>query len=183
MRVTPYPFGQSLTVDDWFVLPDDGNRYELLQGMLVLLPWPGFEHQDAVGCVTLALYDAAARSGGRSNSGVGVVLSPRTAFMPDAIYISPERLHLIRKRGLEGAPDLVVEVTSPETGAFDEFVKLPLYFKAGVREAWLVDVDARTVTVHTSPGESRSCAFGEPIPSGVVDVGSAGLEDVIQPPE
>lgn len=181
---SPYAAARGMTVDEWFALPDDGNRYELLEGMLVLMPPPDYDHNDAGGLLFRALANVADVTGGSAfYPPTGVVLSPQISFEPDTGYVSPERVHLIRRRGIEGAPDIAVEVLSPGTKGYDRRVKLPLYFEAGGREVWLVDVDSRTVTVYTSPTDARTCAFGEPIPSRIVDVGSARLERLIKLPD
>lgn len=180
VAVSPYTELHALTVDDWFALPDDGNRYELLEGMLVLMPVPSLPHQSAVGRIGASLLAQADRRGGLATfSPLGVALSRTIAFEPDVVYLSAERIARARKRGIEGAPDIVVEVLSPGTASYDRRVKLALYFEAGVREVWLVDLEARTVAVHTSPADAQSCTFGDRIPSAIVDAGSAGLEKVI----
>lgn len=70
-----------------------------------------------------------------------------------------------------------MEVASPGTRQFDRLTKLPTNLAHGVREVWIVDPSDRTVEVH-EPGtaEPRRCRFGEPIPSSIIDVGTAFLE-------
>jgi Uma2 family endonuclease len=99
-------------------------------------------------------------------------------FQPDVFYIAPGGIARARDH-VTGAPDLVVEVSSPSTKSYDTRKKLPVYAMHGVREAWIVDPKRKTVTVHSAEGgrfvHAVTVAFGEPIPSKVVEVGDAGL--------
>ena len=69
-------------------------------------------------------------------------------MQPDLIFIAGERQHIISERGIEGAPDLVVEILSPHTWWKDRRVKLPLYSETGVRECWIVDPETKTIEVY-----------------------------------
>ncbi len=175
----PVMASRPMSAADYFAMPDTAERYELLEGELLLMPSPTFNHQDIVGEIFVALRAFARENGGRAGiAPLDVALSLSTVLQPDVIYISPERLAIARDH-VEGAPDIVVEVASPSTQAFDRDRKLPTYALYGVREAWLVDVRARTVTVHEArDGQligSRAVRFGEPIPSQIASVGDAGL--------
>ena len=98
---------------------------------------------------------------------------------PDLGYVRDERRGILRGKRVEGAPDLVIEVLSPGTRRFDRQQKLAAYGRNGVREAWLVDPDAETVTIFTGTGSEwtreQSVLFGEPIPSEIVDIGAGNL--------
>lgn len=73
---------------------------------------------------------------------------------PDLVFISKKGLHLISDRGIEGAPDLVVEVLSHRSWWRDRRVKLPLYEETGVPECWLVDLQKHTIDVYGLRGNS-----------------------------
>jgi Uma2 family endonuclease len=66
---------------------------------------------------------------------------------PDVMFVSRERLGIITHANIQGAPDLVVEVRSPSTAQRDLTIKRRLYAEHGVKEYWMVDPEARTVTV------------------------------------
>ena len=164
-----------LTVDDWWTLPEDGRQYELLDGMLTLMPTPSRRHQDLAFKLAIQLQGVVDRAGGYVGMApLGTALSAKIGFEPDIVYVAPGREEILSERGVEGIPDIVVEVASPSTQTYDRVRKLPIYLALGVREVWLVDPNAATVTVHAAAGE-RTVSFGEPIPSTLVDVGAAGL--------
>ena len=77
-----------------------------------------------------------------------MVLSKTDVVQPDLLFVSDERAHLLLGGdNVLGAPDLVVEILSPATAGRDRTLKRALYARHGVKEYWLVDPDARTVTV------------------------------------
>jgi Uma2 family endonuclease len=76
-----------------------------------------------------------------------VRLSGDTALQPDLIFVSDARAGIIQEDWIAGAPDLVVEVLSPTTAAYDRATKLPIYTEASVPEVWLIDSQAKTVEV------------------------------------
>ncbi len=173
---------EAVTADDFYALPDSPERYELFEGMLVMAPPPDFGHQDISGELTVSLRLFARASGGVAvASPVGVEISSDTVFEPDLIYLEPAQRTLIEERGVRGAPALVVEISSPSTRRYDVATKLPAYLEAGVREVWIVDPVAKTVAVHRAGEPPATVAFGEPIASAVVEVGSAGLERFAAP--
>jgi len=172
-----------LTVDGWYALPQTLDRYELYQGMLIMAPPPDGSHQTIVSELLVALVTFGRARGGRAWAApIGVQLDDRTALEPDVVYVSAERMDTYTTRGIRGAPDIVVEVASPSTRAFDLGTKLPTYLANGVREVWIADPVARTVAVYEAGREEpRVCAFGEPIPSSVAEVGNANLDRLPQP--
>ena len=164
-----------LTVDDWWALPEDGRQYELLDGMLTLMPTPSRRHQDIALDLAVQLKRTVQADGGYVGMApLGVALTAKIGFEPDLVYVSPGREGILSERGVEGVPDIVVEIASPATQSYDRDRKLPIYLALGVGEVWLVDPKAATVTVHTADGQ-HTVAFGERIPSAIVDIGAGGL--------
>ena len=82
-----------------------------------------------------------------------VRLSEDTAFQPDLIFVSNARAGIIQEDWIAGSPDLVVEVSSPSTAAYDRATKLPNYAEAGVSEFWIIDSQAQTVEVLKLQGQ------------------------------
>ena len=170
------PIERPLTVDDWFSMPDDGNQYELFQGVLVLMTPPARRHQDIVGELYAAFRDLVRVTGGCVGfAPLGVALAEHLGLLPDIAYVTPGRESILSDRGIEGAPDIVVEVLSPSTEGFDRNAKLTAYFAAGVAEVWLVDSKRGVTTVAERSGRRRDAVFGAFIPSAIADVGEGGL--------
>jgi Uma2 family endonuclease len=137
-----------LTYADYCLTPDD-ERYELLDGELLMAPAPIESHQIAVMELGTLLHTfVKARGLGQVFSApYDVVLSETDVVQPDLLFVSNERAHIRTPVNIRGAPDLVVEILSPSTASRDWRDKLDLYAEYGVKEYWLVDPDARTVTV------------------------------------
>jgi len=133
--------------------PDDGRRYEILEGDLFVTPPPSMDHQGTVGNIFYLLRMFADAHGGRVFTGpVAVRLGESDVPEPDVLFLSKERLPLLKKDCVDGAPDPVVEVLSPGTQHVDRTKKRDLYRRAGVREYWIVDPEARIVEVHDFSG-------------------------------
>jgi Uma2 family endonuclease len=106
--------------EDWLALPeaDGGRRYELVDGELVVSPAPGYRHQRVLNLLQTDLTNWAREHGGQVLPGpFDVYVSEGNYYKPDLIYVAPERVPLIEERGLPAAPDLVLEVSSPQTRA------------------------------------------------------------------
>lgn len=142
------------TVADYDALPDDGYRYELIDGELIEMPAPTPLHQ-AVQLHLLALmyfFVVQRRLGRVFGAPLDVQLSGRIV-QPDVLYISAGRIDIISDRRIVGAPDLVLEVSSPSTEEYDQGDKRELYRMAGVQEYWFIDVEKRTATVWVLVGD------------------------------
>ena len=137
------------TYEDYQHTPDD-KRYELLDGELIMVPAPNLGHQ-RIGIRLGALLHGFVQERGLGEvflAPCDVVLSNTDVVQPDLLFVSNERAHLLLGgANVRGAPDLVVEIFSPSTAERDRTLKRALYAKHGVKEYWLVDPDARTVTV------------------------------------
>jgi len=141
------------TVADLEGLPDDGNRYEIIDGELHLTTAPHVWHQLVVGNVSTALNIWSNQTGhGLVIPGPGVIFSPTDAVIPDVVWVRHDRFAvLLGEDGkLHGAPDLAVEVLSPGTAneERDRVTKRQHYGHWGVREYWIVDRFARTVEIY-----------------------------------
>jgi Uma2 family endonuclease len=140
------------TYDDWVRLPDDGYRYEILDGVLYMAPPPSIdEHQTPAFNLTLAFGNfITQRDAGRlffAPAGVRLPGQP-VPVQPDIFFVAQARRHIIRQQYCEGAPDLVIEILSPSNWNYDRRDKFEAYQAAGVREYWIVDPRARTVEVY-----------------------------------
>jgi Uma2 family endonuclease len=157
--------------DDLWDTPDDGNIYEVIDGVLYVMPPPRFSHQNAIAVLLRYLlpFIFERRLGTMVPSPVGVVLDDENGVQPDLVFIARERLDIISERGIEGAPDLVVEVLSPSTQRRDRGIKMARYAAAGVRYYWIVSRRPRGVE------EYRLGADGYEL------VGRFGIPDIFRP--
>lgn len=136
-----------LTYEDYAETPE-GEKWELIDGELVMAPSPKRAHQRSqMKLGTRLSFHAEEQDLGEVYSDFDVTLSRTETVRPDLIFISKERLHVITEDNVQGAPDLVVEIRSPSTARQDWTVKRELYARYGVEEYWLVDPEAATVAV------------------------------------
>jgi Uma2 family endonuclease len=133
------------TVDDLDDMPDDGRRYELVDGMLYVSAAPGWLHQRAVLNLAFALHQAASPGFEVLFAPFAVQFSGRTQLQPDIVVT--ESRHFSR-RGLYVPPLLVVEVLSESTQMYDRKVKRTVFEREGTPSFWLVEPSAR-------PAEAR----------------------------
>ena len=129
-------------------LPESNLPTELWDGELVMSPAPSFLHQKIVDRFhdLLKAWVRKHRLGETALAPIDMVLTTRRATQPDVVFISKERLGIIKERIL-GAADLVAEVISPGSRRRDRIDKRDLYEQHGVREYWLIDPEAKTVEV------------------------------------
>src|SRR5690348_9261468 len=136
------------TYDDLLRLPDDGKRYEIIEGALYEMPSPLLVHAKVISNLMFFL-GALARSLGAEwfTAPLDVFIPGGDPVQPDLIVILPGGAAKPVRRGIEGPPDLAVEVLSPSNRGHDRLTKRALYARAGVREYWIVDPEARTLEV------------------------------------
>jgi Uma2 family endonuclease len=152
----PPPQGE-WTFADYARLPDNGMRYEVIQGDLHMNPAPRPRHQRIVLDLSVILHQFV---GSRDLGEVYVapidVILPDLAspVQPDVLFVAADRLDIIKDEFVEGAPDLIVEVLSPGNPLYDRRTKFQLYARAGVREYWIVDPETRTIDVFVLRGRA-----------------------------
>jgi Uma2 family endonuclease len=141
------PLAGPLTHRDLDDTPDDGNRYEVIDGALHVTPLPFTAHQATAGELFAILHaHVKARGLGRVfSSGLKVVLDQLTGVGPDLVYIANDQLSGLKRDGYHGAPSLVVEVLSSKPH-LDTKVKREKYARAGIQYYWIVDPDRRTLS-------------------------------------
>jgi Uma2 family endonuclease len=141
-----------LTIADIEAMPEDGNRYELIEGELFVSRAPTLSHQELVLRLLVAIQKYLERHAiGRVWPAPGVIFSDFSGVIPDIVFISNARLKEIASGDrVTGAPDLIIEVLSPgaENAHRDRQVKRQLYRKYGVKEYWLVDPQKRAIEVY-----------------------------------
>ena len=143
------------TYKDYLELPDDGKRYQIIQGELFMAPAPSPYHQ-RISKKIEHIIDAFVEKNGLGEvlyAPCDVVLSERDVVQPDILFIFRERYHIIGEHYIGGAPDLVVEILSPATRTLDREHKRRLYERHGVKEMWIVDPEMKEIEVLRLVGE------------------------------
>jgi Uma2 family endonuclease len=132
------------TYDDYASLPDDGNHYEVIDGVVCMSPAPGTRHQYVVGKLHAALMEYVEQERlGIVFYDVDVLFVSGQYLRPDIVFIPKDRMSGVIERGIESKPGLVVEVLSPSSHHYDRVLKPRRYRDFGVDEYWVVDpVDA-----------------------------------------
>ena len=163
------------TDEAFSALPDDGNRYEIIAGDLYVGPGP---QPTQVIVQIVVLIESFVKQHGLDGR---VYLAPTDVLFgegdylePALVFVRPGRTGMITKRGIEGAPDLVVEVLSESTASRDRGIKRERYARYGVPEYWIVDVDRRHIEVYRPQEDSlnpkivRDRLTWVPVPGGPV---------------
>ena len=174
-----YPRQGSYTIDDYLALPDD-QRVELIDGVIYDMSAPTTPHQLIGGEIYALLREFLLRKKGSCVPFIAPVdvqldKDNKTMVQPDVCVLC-DRSKINRAR-IFGAPDFVVEVLSPSTKMKDILIKMKKYHSAGVREYWMVDPDAETVTkiLYQPPTEElpdgdmkmEIYPFSTPVPVGI----------------
>lgn len=138
------------TYDEFARLPADGNRQEVIGGDLYVTPSPRPIHSRVATRIATLLdrFTVEHDLGTVFGNPVDVLFAEGDHLTPDLVFVRREREGIISDRGVEAAPDLVVEVLSRSTAERDRGIKRKRYAWFGVPEYWVVDVDARLVEVY-----------------------------------
>ncbi len=130
---------------------DDSRGFELLGGEEVVCPSPSIAHQRVSGNTVRVIdrFNEAQHLGDLFTAPTDVRLTAYDVVVPDLCFVLNERRAIIGAKAIEGAPDLVVEIISPSNKRHDQVRKFALYATSGVREYWLIDIEARRLTIYT----------------------------------
>jgi Uma2 family endonuclease len=142
------------TYREYALLPDDGRRHELIEGDFYASPAPSSLHQAVSARLQHRLMTQLEDTGIAAvfNAPWDVILSDTTVVQPDLALVRASRKHLISARGMEGPPDVLVEILSPSSREQDELLKKAVYARFHVPEYWLIDPDLGFVSVFRSDG-------------------------------
>ena len=155
------------SVDDLAQSPDDGQRYEILDGVLLVTPAPIPRHQGVLLELAVLLRTACPPELRAFVAPLDWQPDPLTSLQPDVMVVRRDRL---AEKNIAQAPTIVVEVLSPSTARFDRTVKMSRYAEGGVEQFWLVDPAGPSVQVFDLvDGEYRLVAQGGPGDTVTVD--------------
>jgi Uma2 family endonuclease len=160
-RVEPAHPGVMLTYDDFVLFPEDGKRHELIDGEHYVTPSPIIRHQRVSFNLTMLVgaWLETHAVGRLYYAPCDVVLSQFDVVVPDLLYMSTARaIDVLTPQHMRGAPELVIEISSPGTRGRDETIKRTLYERAGVLEYWIVDPEIDVIRIYRRVDER----FGRP---------------------
>jgi Uma2 family endonuclease len=148
IRVMPVDI--RLTYEDFCCLPNDGKRYEIIEGELFVTPSPRSLHQIVISNLHLELgrFVKDREMGRVLVAPLDVVLSRFDVVEPDLLFVSKSRSSTVTETNVQGAPDLVVEVLSRTSAEIDRTTKLKLYARSGVKEYWIIDPDGPSAEIY-----------------------------------
>jgi len=142
--------GKRWTYEEYYKLDDD-QRYEIIDGQLLMAPSPDTWHQAWIGALHLILdrHIRARQLGKVLLSPVDVVLDPENTVQPDIVFVATGNLGIIQRRAIFGAPDLLVELVSLSSVRRDRYDKKELYARFGVKEHWIGDPANKSLEILT----------------------------------
>ena len=174
---------RTYTIEDIYALPD-GQRAELIDGQMYMMAQPNFRHQKLVMELSAVIHQYIKNHGGSCE----VLPAPFAVFLncDDRNYVEPDISVICDKnkltdKGCNGAPDWVIEVTSPSNPQNDYGVKLFKYRTAGVREYWIVNPQKNTVMVYDLENEKKSnqYTFEDNVPVCIYEDLSIRVSDLL----
>lgn len=162
-----------VTADELLHMPDDGYKYELVEGRLLRMPSPGFRHGVIAARLAGALLQVveARRLGAVAvETGYTLARDPDTVRGPDVSFVCQERVERAGKPAgyWSGPPDLAVEVLSPDDRPSRVAKKIQEYLRVGVRMIWVIHPDDRTLTVYRSDVAPVTLATDQDVDGGDV---------------
>ncbi len=145
----PGPRQGQWTYAAYAALPDDGRRYEVMNGVLIMAPAPNLDHQGASTRLVHYLFQLVESAGlGRVfHAPCDVELTPERVVQPDVFVVLNANLRKLAAKKIIGAPDFVIEIISPGTAIYDRLSKYEAYEQVGVPEYWLVDPEDKSIEV------------------------------------
>jgi len=142
------------TYKDYAKLPE-GAPYRLIGGELIMVPAPTPYHQKISGRVYFGVREFVCKNdlGEVFYAPIDVYFGEEDTFQPDIIFISKERLDIIKETRIEGAPDLVIETLSPSTAYYDMGRKYNIYERSGVNEYWVIHPEKKSVDIYANKAD------------------------------
>ncbi|MFC5404282.1 Uma2 family endonuclease [Cohnella soli] len=174
-----------VTYESYANMVDDGNRYEISDGILELMsPSPTFTHQMLCHKMLFRLETSCGNEFIIVPSPIDVILSNTEVRQPDIVMIHRSRMSIISNRGINGSPDLVVEITSEHSRRRDKVKKRTVYANYGVPEYWIIDPSNFTLEQYTLDGERYELievyAEDDTINSMTVPCASFSMNEIVQ---
>ncbi len=151
-----------MTAEQFWQMPDDGRRLELVDGEVIEMTRPGNRHGELMIAIGAALRQAVAEAGGWVVGDVGFCLPPHsmTVRAPDVAYLDPTHAeHRGTVKHLTIPPTIAIEVNSPHDVASEVLDKTRWWLSVGAGQVWVVDPPTKTIMVHRPDGTAKM--YGE----------------------
>jgi len=173
-----------LTAQDLWSLGSDGERFELIEGELVEVTPPNFEHGE-IQVTILGILNQFVRHHklGKvvTESGFIISLDPDTVLGPDVSFVSRERLPENPRRFAEIPPDLVAEVVSPSDSRAKIERRIDVFLRGGVRCVWIIYPDRRQIVVHQRGAAAQTLSEGDLLEGGDILPGfTVAVADILE---
>lgn len=162
------PAKDTYTAEDYLKLPQ-GAPYQLIGGKLIMNPSPIPYHQE----ISRKLSQKIGSFIEENNLGtlyyapLDVILGEQEAYQPDIIFISNDNANIIGEKNIQGAPDMVIEILSPETAYYDLREKFRVFEERGVKEYWIVDPGLKKIEIYENQ-DKKFKIYSEAEGEGVV---------------
>jgi Uma2 family endonuclease len=148
MTVSQQPRRYTWTYDEYARLPDDGNRYEVLDGEVLVTPAQSTEHQHILAQLVHGLREYVERERfGVVLPDVDVLFATGQFLRPDLVVVSRSARDAVTSRGVDAPPALMIEILAPSSRSIDQVKKPRRYGEFGVPEYWVVDPEERCVWI------------------------------------
>ncbi len=143
----PQKFESPMTYEQYRALPEDGNRYQVIEGELHMTAAPLVSHQQISGNLQFILesYVREHDWGKVFAAPIEIYLGEKDFVQPDLVCVAKSRLEIVKEKNIVGAPDLVIEILSPSTVKVDRVLKMNTYARHRVPHYWIVDPAAQTL--------------------------------------
>ena len=139
-----------LTVDDYLLMPNNGKLLQLIDGDFIMAPAPNLKHQEVSRNIGTEITKYLEKNpiGKILYAPIDYYVDKYNVVQPDLVYISKERYNILFDKGIKNAPDLIIEIISTGTEETDRNLKKDLYWRTGVREYWIVDLEKENIEVY-----------------------------------
>ncbi len=151
MRVLTIDKTKEWTVDDYLLLGEIKTPCQLINGELIMSPAPNPNHQRVLRDL-FKIFDSFKLSGELLFAPIDLYIDNKNVFQPDLVYLSDQNKKYLTSRGIEGPPDIVVEIISPSNSYTDRNQKKDSYLAFRIKEYWIVDPGNHTIEIYTPEG-------------------------------
>ncbi len=148
-------FKKRLTVDDYLLMPDNGKSLQLIDGDFIMAPSPNLKHQEVSRNIQEQFSEFLKKDsiGKILNAPMDYYIDNYNVVQPDLIYISKKKYRILFEKGVRNTPDLLIEIISKKTESTDRDLKRDLYWRVGVKEYWIVDINEESIEVYKYKSE------------------------------